>query len=244
MLKESHFTWSHVFAFWHVNTRNGFMVFLWLLVVYSQIDSSLINIYRYVRCVGFSCKATLLYSHSVCTRALILWLQVQTGDSDRKGLLVTDTDSLYGIHCTFITPINVWRSVQTLISLFFWASLFFHLPPLALHVLFELSSIAGTSRKIYHINIGSECLYWCPTWLNHSSKTPFSTVLLLHQHLLFLLVLIAFADILFSLCVADSAIYDGWSFWLWQLQRIPVWTQVYPVRWESLLHPLLRQPVL
>lgn len=37
----------------------------------------------------------------------------------------------------------------------------FHLLPLALCILFELSSIAGTSWSIYSINIGSESLHWC-----------------------------------------------------------------------------------
>lgn len=47
-----------------------------------------------------------------------------------------------------------------------------------------------------------------------------------------------------SCCFRLAENHNGWPFWLWQLQRIPVWTQVHPVRWKSLLHPLLRQPVL
>lgn len=45
----------------------------------------------------------------------------------------------------------------------FLLSLLFHLLPLALRVLFELSFIAGTSQSIYNINTGSESLYWCQT---------------------------------------------------------------------------------
>lgn len=62
------------------------------------------------------------------------------------------------------TAIKLNRHFALLLShSFLCLSFFFHLLPLAPCVLFELSSIAGTSRSIYNINIGSESLHWCPT---------------------------------------------------------------------------------
>lgn len=55
-------------------------------------------------------------------------------------------------------------------------------------------------------------------------------------------VLFLFFNVADHFCVPEY--YDGWPFWLWQLQGVLVWPQVHPVRWQSLLHPMLRQPVL
>lgn len=71
------------------------------------------------------------------------------------------------------------------------------------------------------MNIGSEGPNWCPTALMEKLKCY---------------------SLISYLCLPEN--YDGWPVWLWQLQGVPVWPQVHPVRWQPLLHPMLRQPVL
>ncbi len=89
-------------------------------------------------------------------------------------------------------------------------------------------------------------------WQNHSSRlslfffsSPNVSALCSCSHLSFLFLFLNVADPSVSfLCFRLTENYNGWPFWLWQLQGVFVWPQVHPVRWQSLLHPLLRQPVL
>lgn len=53
------------------------------------------------------------------------------------------------------------------------------------------------------------------------------------------------ADLSFSfLCSRLTEYYHGYPFWLSQLHGVLVWPQVHRVKRQTLLHPLLRQPVL
>lgn len=142
-----------------------------------------------------------LFSHargcSVCVCALICRLQIEAIDSNRKDLgsywnwqLSLSPPLLLYLLQFYHTPPKVRYYVVPLMSVFYCVS--FSLSQfflLSLHVLFKLSSIAGTCLSIYNINIGSERLYWCPTAVPEKMTESFLKTLppFLLCHFLFVL---------------------------------------------------------
>lgn len=156
------------------NASWGFCI-CWWSALYSQIDSCLINIYQCVWCASYTCKDTLCtLSHEPGSSGLQWRFNLKVAGFERmRSVVIKRKHSDSSLSCPlpphpphfhhkaikvnrhFVLPLlSCCLSLSLFPRLFF----FFHLLPLALRVLFELSFIAGTSRSIYSINIGSESL--------------------------------------------------------------------------------------
>lgn len=91
---------SRIFSRSHVQTASSVCAFdtltnvvCWWSAPYSQIDSRLMNIYRCVWCVGFTCKDILSHDR-VCISALIFTLQILSGlTATGRRSVVTERES-------------------------------------------------------------------------------------------------------------------------------------------------------